>query len=280
MMNHHSNHKKESSGYNKHAGHSTEAFLKKFWVSLVLTVPVVIFRNSQYIPIIFGSIVFFYGGWIFIQGAVQELKAKLPGMMTLIGLAISTAYIYSVGVVIIGRVETLFWELTTLITVMLLGHYMEMRAVSGAQGALKELSKLLPDTAEVARNGNFKIIGISELKENDVIFVRPGGRIPADGTVIEGKSEINESMITGESAPVHKEPGREAIAGTVNGDGSLRIRIIKVGEHTFLAGVMRLVKEAQASKSRLQILSDRAAFYLTVVAIGAGGLTFILWILA
>ena len=280
MMNHHSNHKKESSGYNKHAGHSTEAFLKKFWVSLVLTVPVVIFRNSQYIPIIFGSIVFFYGGWIFLQGAVQELKAKLPGMMTLIGLAISTAYIYSVGVVIIGRVETLFWELTTLITVMLLGHYMEMRAVSGAQGALKELSKLLPDTAEVARNGNFKIIGISELKENDVIFVRPGGRIPADGTVIEGKSEINESMITGESAPVHKEPGREAIAGTVNGDGSLRIRIIKVGEHTFLAGVMRLVKEAQASKSRLQILSDRAAFYLTVVAIGAGGLTFILWILA
>ncbi len=279
-MNHGSHKIKGHGEYNKHAGHTANLFLKKFWVSLVLTVPVVIFKDSQYIPIIFGSVVFFYGGWIFIQGAVRELKAKLPGMMILIGLAISTAYLYSVGVVITGREGTLFWELTTLITVMLLGHYMEMRAVSSAQGALKELSKLLPDTVEKVINGSIEIVAISELKENDIVFVRPGARVPADGEVIEGKSEVNESMITGESEPVEKNASSGVIAGTINGDGSLKIKVTKIGEHTFLAGVMRLVKEAQASKSRLQILSDRAAFYLTVIAIGAGGLTFILWVLA
>ena len=276
----HSSHKEQNKeGYSKHAGHSTGMFLKKFWVSLVLTVPVIIFSDSRFIPLILSSVVFFYGGWIFIRGAIGELKARLPGMMTLIGLAISTAYFYSIGVVVIGKGETLFWELTTLISVMLLGHWFEMQAVSSAQGALKELSKLLPDTAEVVENGGVKTVSLTELKEGDFVFVRPGARIPADGEVVEGKSEVNESMITGESAPVSKDIASRVIAGTINGDGSLKVKISGVGEGTFLAGVIKLVKEAQASKSRLQIFSDRAAFYLTIIAIVAGTLTFILWIL-
>lgn len=281
--------------HDRHAGHSTEQFLKKFWVSLALSIPVILysdfavntlkivtpeFPGSKYLSFVLGSFVFFYAGMIFLASAYREIRAKLPGMMTLIALAITTAYGYSVFVTIRGEGETLFWELTTLITIMLLGHWIEMRAVKGAQGALKELSKLLPDTAEVIRGGEQKSIPISELKERDVVFVRPGGRIPADGVVIEGKSEANESMITGESALVPKKENSEMIAGTVNGDGSLKIKVTKVGEQTFLSGVMRLVREAQASKSKLQILSDRAAFYLTIVAVGAGALSFILWLAA
>ncbi len=277
-----------------HGGHSTQQFLFKFWVSFILSIPVVAysdiiqtlfgwkapeFPGSKYIPFILASIVFFYAGWIFIASAVRELKAKLPGMMTLIALAITVAYVYSVFIVIKGSGKALFWELTTLIMVMLLGHWIEMRAVSGAQGALKELSKLIPDTAEVIRDGKSEIVPIGELKENDIVFVRPGGNIPADGVVIEGESQVNESMITGESAPVKKKINNEVIAGTVNGDGSLKIKISKVGEKTFLSGIMRLVREAQASKSRLQILSDKAAYYLTLIAIGAGGLTFFIWFL-
>ena len=268
----------------KHAGHSTEMFLRKFWVSLVLTIPVVLlnfwaisFPGSGFAPLILGSIVFFYGGWVFLTGAWRELKARLPGMMTLIGVAISAAYLWSVYAVLVGG-ETLFWELTTLITVMLLGHWIEMRAVSGAQGALKELSKLLPDVAEVIRNGQTQIIPIAELKEGNVVLVKPGGKIPADGTVIDGNSEVNESMATGESKPIPKVKNSEVIAGTINGDGALKIKVAKIGERTFLAGVMRLVAEAQASKSRLQILSDRAAFYLTVIAVAGGLATLVSWI--
>jgi len=294
-MNHSSHNQKEHKEHDKHKGHSPEMFLGKFWVSLLLTVPVVLysgilqklfswqvppFLGSQYVPLIFGSIVFFYGGWIFIVGAWQELKAKLPGMMTLIALAISAAYLYSVFVVFVGKGEALFWELTTLISVMLLGHFIEMKAVSGVQDALKELSKLLPDTAEVVRNGKTEIIPINILQTEDIVFVRPGARIPADGVVIEGQSEVSEAMITGESAPITKGVDSEVIAGTGNGDGALKIKVTKVGEQTFLAGVMRLVNEAQSSKSRLQMLSDRAAFYLTLIAIVAGGLTFILWLIS
>ena len=285
----------EDRDYDKHAGHHTEMFLRKFWISLILTVPVVLyadiiervfkwkapdFPGSAYLPLVFGSIVFFYGGWIFLMGAWRELKTRLPGMMTLIGIAISAAYLYSVYATFGEPEHILFWELTTLIVIMLLGHWLEMRAVSGAQGALKELSKLLPDTAEVIRNGKTETVPLSELRQGDVVFVRPGGRIPSDGVVMEGRSEVNEAMVTGESAPVRKDEESEVIAGTTNGDGSLKIKVTKVGEHTFLAGVMRLVQEAQASKSRLQILSDRAAFFLTVIAIGTGSLTFILWFFA
>jgi Cu2+-exporting ATPase len=226
------------------------------------------------------SIIFFYGGWIFLASARRELEARLPGMMTLIAIAISAAYMWSVYVVVSGGEETLFWELATLITIMLLGHWLEMRAVSGAQSALKELSKLLPDTAEVIRGDRTEIISLSEVLESDVVLVKPGGKIPTDGEVIEGTSAVDESLATGESKPVSKTPGSAVIAGTVNGDGSLKITVTQIGERTFLAGVMRLVAEAQASKSRLQMLSDRAAYYLTVIAVVAGGTTFAAWLAA
>src|SRR3989344_3094616 len=198
----------------RHEGHSTNIFRAKFWVSLLLTIPIVaysdiaekliryeapIFPGSAYVPIVLASAIFFYGGWVFIASAYRELKAKLPGMMTLIALAISVAYLYSVAVTFLGGGDTLFWELATLITIMLLGHWLEMRAVSGAQSALKELSKLLPDQAEVLRNGKTETIALSELRENDIVLVRPGGKIPAGGKIIDGQSDVNESIATGES---------------------------------------------------------------------------------
>ena len=281
--------------HNKHSGHSLAMFMRKFVASLVLTIPIVLyselpmrlfgaelpqFPGLNWMILILGSIIFFYGGWVFLAGAVRELRGRMPGMMTLIGIAITAAYLFSVFETFRGSPHTLFWELATLITVMLLGHYLEMRAVQGVQGALKELSKLLPDQAEVVRNGKTEIIALSDLKEGDVILVKPGSKIAADGEVIEGSSEVNESLATGESRPVSKKAGDKVIAGTINGDGSLKIKVTEIGEKTFLAGVMRLVAEAQASKSRLQILSDRAAFYLTIIALTAGAITFISWLAA
>lgn len=276
-------------GHDKHAGHHTEDFLKKFWVVLALTVPLILysdllawsppaFAGSQYLQLVLGSIVFFYGGMVFLKGAADEIKDRLPGMMTLIALAITTAYLYSVGIIIVGTGMTLFWELSTLIAVMLIGHWVEMKAVKSAKGALQELAKLLPDQAEVLRDGNIVSVSLDELREGDIVVVRPGGKIPADGIVAAGTSEIDESLITGESRPVEKSVGDGVIAGSINGDGSVQVRIEKTGEHTFLAGVMRLVAEAESSKSRLQLLSDRAAFYLTVLAVTAGGVTFFTWL--
>lgn len=267
----------------KHEGHSLAMFARKFWVSLVLTLPIVLMQlglfENVYLMTILGSVVFWYGGWVFLAGAYREMRGRLPGMMTLIGLAISTAYLWSVYAVFAGE-EALFWELATLITIMLLGHWLEMRAVQGAQGALKELAKLLPDTAEVVRGDKTVVIPLSELSAGDVVIVKPGAKIPADGEIIEGKSQLDESMITGESRPIDKNVGSKVIAGTINADGGLKVRVDQIGEKTFLAGVMRLVAEAQASKSRLQMLSDRAAFYLTLIAIVAGGITFVAWLLA
>jgi len=225
-----------------------------------------------------GSIVFFYGGLVFLKGAWGEIKDRLPGMMTLISLAISAAYIYSLWVTISGVGMALYWELSTLIVVMLIGHYVEMRAVQSAKGALRELSKLLPDKAEVIRDGASEMVAIAELRRGDTVLIRPGSKIPADGLIIEGDSELNESLITGESKPVVKSKGAEVIAGSINGDGSLYIRVEKLGKGTFLAGVMKLVEEAEGSKSRLQLLSDRAAFYLTILAVVAGGSTFAIWL--
>ncbi|MEX0877717.1 MAG: heavy metal translocating P-type ATPase [Candidatus Spechtbacterales bacterium] len=277
----------------KHEGHSTKAFKNKAWASLVLSVPIVlysdimdvlfgyqapVFRGSEFLPFVLGTFIFFYGGWIFIASSYRELRAKLPGMMTLIALAISVAYFYSTYTVFFDAGPDLFWELSTLITIMLFGHWFEMRAVSGAQGALKELSKLLPDKAEVLREGKTITVSVSEIKENDIIIVKPGGKIPTDGIVLEGSSEVNESIVTGESKPVFKNKDDEVIAGTINGDGSLTIHTTNAGEETFLAGIMRLVAEAQASKSRLQMLSDRAAYYLTIIAVTVGGLTFGVWL--
>lgn len=282
-------------GHDKHKGHRTESFLTKFWVAFALTIPILAyselfekafgfsapdFTGRSIVILALGSIVFFYCGWIFLASSYRELRARLPGMMTLIALAIVAAYAFSVYQVLRGDPHNLFWELSTLIAVMLLGHWIEMRAVQGAQGALRELAKLLPDSATVLRGGKELVIPLSELRVRDQVLVKPGERIPADGAVLEGASDVNESIATGESRPVPKAVGSEVIAGTINGDGSLTIEVSKIGEHTFLAGVMRLVADAQASKSRLQMLSDRAAFYLTVVAVAAGGITFVLWMFA
>src|SRR3989344_4826009 len=282
----------ESAG--KHAGHSTKMFLRKFWISLILTIPILAysqlpelllgvrapqFPGSGYLALILGSVIFLYGGWVFLAGAAKELGAFFPGMMTLIALAVSAAYLWSVCAVFAGA-DPLFWELATLITIMLLGHWIEMKAVQGARGALQELAKLLPDTAELVVGGATKIVSLQDLRVGDVVLVKPGAKIPADGMIAEGQSEVDESIATGESKLVAKKSGSEVIAGTLNGDGSLRVQVTKIGEHTFLAGVMRLVAEAQASKSRLQILSDKAALVLTGVAVLAGSITFAAWLFA
>ena len=291
----HYKHKEQGDNdYDKHAGHSTISFLRKFWVSLILTVPVVlysdiaekvlkikmpVFTGSDYLAAILGSVVFFYGGWIFLASGWREMKARLPGMMTLIAIAITAAYFWSVYAVFAGA-DTLFWELTTLITIMLLGHFLEMRAVQSSRRALSELSKLLPDKVEVIKDGKSEMIPLNKLQVSDVIFVRPGGRIPADGVVTEGESDVDESLMTGESKPIKKKAGNEVIAGALNTDGSLKIKVARIGEQTFLSGVMRLVREAEVSKSRLQVLSDRAAFYLTIIAVFSGIITLVAWLLS
>ncbi|MCF8111401.1 MAG: heavy metal translocating P-type ATPase [Desulfobacteraceae bacterium] len=280
-------------GHDKHAGHSTEMFRRRFWACLVLTVPALIwgpmlqdwfgyqapvFPGSGLIPAFFGTIVFLYGGLVFLRGAAGELADRLPGMMTLISLAIIVAFIYSSAVTLGFEGHTLWWELATLVTIMLLGHWIEMRSITQAKGALKELAKLLPDTAErLLGEDRVEEVSLEELKEGDLVLVRPGAGIPADGVIKSGKSDVNEAMITGESAPAGKNPGDRVIAGTVNGDGSLRVEVVGTGDNTALAGIMRLVQEAQESRSRAQALADRAAFYLTLAAIGAGLLTFIAW---
>ena len=268
-------------------------FRDRFYVSLVLTIPVVLysgilrtlfgiepppFPGSNFVPLVISTFVFFYGGLVFLRGAVSELAARLPGMMTLISLAITVAFVYSVISQLVFGGDTLFWELTTLITVMLLGHWLEMRSIDRAQGALQELAKLLPDEAERITDGGTERVSLTELREGDFVLVRPGARVPADGEVSEGASAVNESMITGESRPVEKAVGAKVIAGTVNGDGSLKVKVTAIGESTALAGIMRLVAEAQASRSRAQVLADRAASLLTFVAITAGVITFVAWI--
>jgi len=237
------------------------------------------FFGSAWIPPLLGTIIFFYGGWVFVQGAWRELKALLPGMMTLISLAIAVAFLFSwiVQLQLIAA-EALWWELATLITTMLLGHWIEMRSIVQAQGALKELAKLLPGTAmRITDQGVEEEIAVSDLKKGDLVLVRPGESIPADGIVQKGKSDLNESTITGESRPVKKSEGDEVIAGTINGEGSLRIEVTGTGDDTKLSGIMRLVADAQISKSRAQHLADRAAQLLTAVAIASGVITFIVW---
>jgi Cu2+-exporting ATPase len=283
--------------HDKHAGHSVVMFRDKFWLSLLLTLPTLVwghmlqrvlhyeapaFPSAEYIPALFGTVVFLYGGWPFLQGAVRELRDRLPGMMTLIALAIISAFAFSV-VVTFGYPGMSLWEeLATLVTIMLLGHWIEMRSIMRAQGALAELAKLLPDTAErVTIQGDREqvaTVSIAELSKDDVVLIRPGASVPADGEVREGRSTINESMVTGESRPVTKNPGDRVIAGTVNEAGALRVRVTGTGEQTALAGIMRLVAQAQSSKSRAQALADRAAFWLTLVALVAGAVTFVAWL--
>src|SRR5688500_14390251 len=280
-------------GQDKHAGHSVAMFRDRFWVSLLLTVPTLIWGHmlpqalgytppavpgARWIPAIFGTAVFFYAGWIFVRGAVRELRERLPGMMTLITLAISVAFLFSAAVTLGFPGMPLWEELSTLVAIMVLGHWIEMRSISQAQGALQQLAKLLPNTALRLRDGEVEEVPIGALVTGDRVLVRPGASIAADGLVVDGTTEVNESMITGESRPVKKTRGDKVIAGTVNGSGSLRVEVTGTGEQTALAGIMRLVEQAQTSRSRAQALADRAAFWLTIVAIVAGALTFTAWL--
>jgi Cu2+-exporting ATPase len=279
-------------GHDKHAGHSVAMFRDRFWLSVALTIPVLVwsemvqewlgftaptFALSDRIPAILGTIVFVYGGMPFLRGGVQELRDRQPGMMLLISLAILVAFIASVASEF-GALELEFWwELALLIDVMLLGHWQEMKALGQASGALEALAALLPDDAEVVHGEMVHTVPIADLRPGDLVLVRPGGRVPADGTIEEGTAAVDESMITGESKAVTREPGDQVVAGTVATDGALRIRVEAVGDETALAGIQRLVREAQASRSRAQALADRAAALLFYVAVAAGVLTFVVW---
>ena len=288
--------------HSAHAGHGTDhtgheqMFRTRFWWCLLLSVPVLLYSGmiqmwlgftppafpfSEWIPFVFSVIVFAYGGVPFLQMAVPELQDRKPGMMTLISLAISVAFIYSVAAQFLNLGEGFFWELVTLIDIMLLGHWLEMRSVRQASGALNELAKLMPDTAERIHHGDeTETVPVSELKRGDLVLVRPGASIPADGEVVEGHSNVNESMITGESAPAHKMAPLKVIAGTINGEGSLRVRVTATGNETALAGIMRLVEQAQQSKSKTQVLADKAAGWLFYIALASALLTAIAWTLA
>ena len=281
------------STHDKHAGHSVAMFRDRFWLSLALTVPVVLLSDDiqewfgysvpmipgvEYVPAALGTAVFLYGGLVFIGGAVGELRDRQPGMMTLISLAIVVAFVTSwAGTLGLFEVE-IWWELATLITIMLLGHWLEMRSIAQARGALAALAELLPDTAErVGPDGTTEAVPLHALAVDDVVLVRPGARVPADGVVADGRADVDESMITGESRSVPKEPGDRVVAGTVAAGGSLRVRITAVGEATALSGIMRLVEAAQASASRAQALADRAAALLFYVALAAGSITLAFW---
>lgn len=279
--------------HDTHAGHSPNVFKKKFWLSLVLTVPVLLFSStvqgliglhmtfagSEYIPAFFGIILFLYGGLVFLKGAKIEIAGRQPGMMTLVSMAITVAFLYSLAITLhFVQGMDFWWELATLITIMLLGHWLEMASIKRAQGALAELSKLLPDEAElVLPSGDTKKVAVVELRVGNSVLVRPGAKVPADGEVIRGASDINESLLTGESKAIRKEPGAQVIAGTINGAGALTISVNRIGDDTALAGIMKLVADAQNTKSKTQILADRAASYLTTVAIGAAIATWLGW---
>lgn len=299
--NHHEHNAAGAAGqtHDRHAGHSVAMFRSKFWLSLALTVPILIWGHmlsrlfgymppqlpgAAWISPLLGTVVFAYGGLPFVQGAVREIKDRLPGMMTLIALAITVAFLFSAAVTL-GFPGTPLWEeLATLVTVMLLGHWLEMRSISQAQGALGELAKLLPSAASRVHGEGaaerIEEVPVSELREGEVVLVRPGARVPADGVVRSGESSVDESLITGESAPVMKREGAKVIAGAVNGAGSLRVEVTGTGERTALAGIMRLVEKAQSSRSRTQALADRAASWLTWIALGAGAATVAAWLLS
>jgi Cu2+-exporting ATPase len=278
--------------HNDHAGHSVAMFRDKFWLSFALTIPVVFwstdvqhwlgyaapsFPGSKFIPAILGTVVFVYGGLVFIRGAARELTDRKPGMMTLISLAIIVAFGTSLAATF-GLFEIdVWWELASLITIMVLGHWLEMRAISQARGALNALAALLPDTAERVTGAETQVVPLSELRIGDIVLVRPGARVPADGAVVEGAADVDESLITGESKTVPKTAGSKVIAGTVVSGGSLRVSIAAIGDQTALSGIMRLVAAAQASGSRTQAIADRAAAILFYVAVGSGAITFAYW---
>lgn len=282
--------------HQNHHKHMIEDFKKRFFISTVLTIPVLIlspliqdfltflqplsFQGDKYILYILSSVIFFYGGWPFLTGLISELKKKTPGMMTLIAVAITVAYAYSTAVTFGLEGKFFFWELATLIDIMLVGHWIEMRSVMQSSRALEELAKLMPTQAHlIEKDGSIKDIPLEEIKKGDTVLVKPGEKIPADGIILSGFSSVNESMLTGESKPVEKKEGSIVIGGSINGEGSLKIEIQKTGEESFLSQVIELVREAQESKSKTQDLANKAALYLTIIAISGGLITFIVWLL-
>ena len=288
---HHSESDSSAAGFDKHAGHHTPDFLKRFWITLVLSVPVLLlshmiqqwlgftiaFPRDKYVLLVLGSIIYFYGGMPFFKGFLGEVKAGAIGMMTLVALAITVAYVYSVAVVFGLPGMDFFWELATLIVIMLLGHWLEMRSQMAASKALQSLVALLPNDVTVEQNGSPVKIKLEQLKNGDTVIIRPGEKVAADGLIVEGSSYLNESMLTGESVPVRKESGGKVIAGSINGDGALKIKATGVGKDSYLNKVINLVQDAQAAKSNTQNLADKVAKWLTIVAIVVGVGTFAYW---
>ncbi len=284
----------EAGGQENHHAHMVADFRRRFWICLVLSLPIVAlapmiqsllglretlrFPGDSIVQFALASIVYFYGGWPFLRGMRNELRRRVPGMMTLIAIAISVAYFYSSAVVFVLDGQVFFWELATLIDIMLLGHWIEMRSVMGASQALEKLVKLLPAEAHKIEGDNVRDVPVSELTHKDLVLVRPGEKIPTDGIVVDGTTSVNESMLTGESRPVPKSVGDEVIAGSINGEGAITVEVARTGEETYLAQVIDLVRKAQQSRSRTQDLANRAAFFLTVVAISVGGLTLASWL--
>ena len=296
-MHAHEEHEMHEHGEHKHshAEHHKmmmEDFKKRFIVSAILTIPILLlspliqkflgftftFKGDHYVLFTLSAIVYFYGGWPFLNGMIDELKKKLPGMMTLIALAITVAFSYSVAVTFGLPGKTFYWELATLIDIMLLGHYIEMRSVLGASRALEELIKLMPTEAHLITPEGVKDIPVSELKKGDIVLVKPGEKIPSDGIIIEGETSVNEAMLTGESKPVYKKVGDGVIGGSINLEGAIKVRIEKTGKDTYLMQVVELVRQAQETRSRTQDLANRAAFWLTLIAITAGSITLGSWL--
>ncbi len=293
-MNHKETMPRKSMQMDQHQ-HMVADFRKRFIVSIILTIPILLlspliqnllklenilkFPGDSYVLFGLSSVVFFYGGWPFLKGIYNELKSRLPGMMTLIALAITVAYVYSSAIVFGLSGTVFFWELATLIDVMLLGHWIEMKSIMGASRALEELAKLMPSEAHrIAPDGKTEDVAVEELSTGDKILVKPGEKYPADGLILEGLTSVNESMLTGESKPVSKAVGAKVIGGSINGEGSVTVEVKNTGKDSFLSGVIQLVKEAQASKSRTQDIANRAALWLTIIAISAGAITLIIWL--
>jgi len=282
----------EGKDHGNHHTYMLEDFRRRFIVSFILTVPVLLLSptvqsffgfelhvpGADFITFLLSSVIYFYGGYPFLKGIKEELAEKTPGMMTLIAIAISVAYFYSSAVVFGLQGGVFFWEQVTLIDVMLLGHWLEMRSVMGASKALEELVKIMPSVAHLKKNSEVVDVGVDQLKIGDKVLVKPGEKVPVDGIVVEGTSSVNESMLTGESKPVTKKPGNEVIGGSINGEAAFVVKVEKTGKDTYLSQVVELVRTAQENKSKTQDLANRAAMYLTIIALTVGTLTFFLWI--
>ncbi|MCB0536316.1 MAG: copper-translocating P-type ATPase [Bacteroidetes bacterium] len=294
QKNHSNSHHNPSHGEHGHDHHRMmiEDFKRRFWVSLILTIPVLLlspmiqswigkdwsFTGGYYLLFALASIIFFYGGWPFLKGLFTELKKKSPGMMTLIAIAISAAYFYSVAVIFGFNGKTFFWELATLIDVMLIGHWLEMKSVLGASKALEALAALMPNEANLVQGNQVIKVSVSDLKQGDTIVIKPGEKVPADGIITEGESDLNESMLTGESKPITKTVSQEVIGGAINGSGSIKVKVKGIGSDTYLSKVIKMVNDAQKQKSKTQRLADKAAKWLTVIALVVGFGTLITWL--